>query len=218
MTLARSSQAGRWSSRASWQVCGAHARIVRHGRPAPAPRVARPGACRRAPRRRRAPASGTHPQLVELLEPHEQKKQQVISQADRVRQLQISNINALFECEKKQVEDENKAQLEFFRSRLIDTIEEKQKKASRQMGARANEAEAEAKAPAPGDKRKRNASTSVGPCQPRCALLLPNARTPHPLARVDLARLFASIAHRATSSRSAAGCVLAEARRAEGGH
>lgn len=76
-------------------------------------------------------ASGTHPALIEALEPHQKRMDQLIAQADRVRQLQIGNINALFECEKKQTEDENKAQLEFFKSRLIDTIEEKRKKAAR---------------------------------------------------------------------------------------
>jgi len=142
--------------------------------------------------------AGTHPQLVELLEPHEQKKQQVISQADRVRQLQISNINALFECEKKQVEDENKAQLEFFRSRLIDTIEEKQKKASRQMGARANEAEAEAKAPAPGDKRKRNASTSVAGPLPAAYSLKPDE------LKADIEEILANVDHYSVRSAAAA--------------
>ena len=51
-----------------------------------------------------------------------------LTQADRIRQLQIANIDALFACETKMAEDENKAQLEFFKQRLIDTIEEKQKK------------------------------------------------------------------------------------------
>jgi len=141
--------------------------------------------------------AGTHPTLVEMLEPHEQKKQKLISQADRVRQLQISNINALFECEKKQVEDENKAQLEFFRSRLIDTIEEKQKKATRQMGTRANEAEAEAKVPAPGEKRKRNVSSSVGPL-PAAYSLKPDE------LKADLEEILANVDHYSVRSAAAA--------------
>lgn len=39
--------------------------------------------------------SGTHPTLVEALKPHEERMKTVVSQADRVRQLQIININAL---------------------------------------------------------------------------------------------------------------------------
>jgi hypothetical protein len=56
-----------------------------------------------------AAIAGTHPALIEALEPHEQKKQAEIAKAERMRQLQINNINALFDCEKKQTEDENKA-------------------------------------------------------------------------------------------------------------
>jgi len=104
---------------------------------------------------------GTHPDLIKALEPHDQKMKATIAQADRVRQLQISNINSLFECEKKQSEDENKAHLELFRSRLIDTIEEKQKKAARQREAGSG-SRGESKQPA--DKRKRVEVT--GSCLP----------------------------------------------------
>jgi len=52
--------------------------------------------------------AGTHPALVEALEPHDQKMKAIVSQADRVRQLQMINVNALFACEKKQADDENK--------------------------------------------------------------------------------------------------------------
>ena len=52
--------------------------------------------------------SGTHPSLVEALEPHDEKMKHLVSQADRVRELQMVNINALFECEKKQADDESK--------------------------------------------------------------------------------------------------------------
>ena len=53
--------------------------------------------------------TGTHPLLLEALEPHEQKMKATVAQADRIRQLQISNINAMLDCEKKQSEDESKA-------------------------------------------------------------------------------------------------------------
>ena len=53
----------------------------------------------------------------------------MVGQADRVRQLQLANIDALYACEKKQADDEHVAQLQFFKSRLIDGIEEKQKHA-----------------------------------------------------------------------------------------
>ena len=43
-----------------------------------------------------------------------------MGQADRVRQLQLVNVNALFEFEKKQADDESKAALAFFKARLID--------------------------------------------------------------------------------------------------
>jgi hypothetical protein len=126
--------------------------------------------------------AGTHPSLVEALDPHEKKMKALVGQADRLRQLQIADLNAIFDCEKKQAEDEHivrltphatrrprrstssglprssaplrfscvdrailtphyaatrtsrlwQAQLEFFRNRLIDTIEEKRKKAAAQ--------------------------------------------------------------------------------------
>ena len=104
---------------------------------------------------------GTHPTLVEALEPHDQKMKAVVSQADRIKQLQIANIDALFECEKKMAEDEHKAQLEFFKQRLIDSIEEKQKKAAQQSGRRtggvdaAKAAGADTKAGNGNGKRKR---------------------------------------------------------------
>ena len=52
--------------------------------------------------------AGTHPTLIEALVPHDAKMKQIIAQADRVRQLQMINVNALFDCEKKQADDENK--------------------------------------------------------------------------------------------------------------
>ena len=85
---------------------------------------------------------GTHALLVEALEPHDTKMKAVVGQADRIKQLQIANIDALFECEKKMAEDEHKAQLEFFKQRLIDSIEEKQKKAAQQSGRRSGGADA----------------------------------------------------------------------------
>ena len=54
---------------------------------------------------------GTHPALVEALDPHGQKMKQILAQADRIRQLQIVNIKALFDCEKKQADDENKVRV-----------------------------------------------------------------------------------------------------------
>lgn len=104
---------------------------------------------------------GTHPTLVEALEPHDTKMKAVVGQADRIRQLQIANIDALFECEKKMAEDEHKAQLEFFKQRLIDSIEEKQKKAAQQSGRRSSGVEsakaagADAKGGSGNGKRKR---------------------------------------------------------------
>lgn len=73
--------------------------------------------------------NGTYPPLAEALAPHEQQLKRLVGQADRVRQLQLANIDALYACEKKQADDEHVAQLQFFKSRLIDGIEEKQKHA-----------------------------------------------------------------------------------------
>ena len=56
--------------------------------------------------------AGTHPTLVEALEPHDQKMKTLVGQAEKVRQLQMVNINALFDCEKKQADDENKVRFE----------------------------------------------------------------------------------------------------------
>ena len=55
--------------------------------------------------------AGTHPTLIEALVPHDAKMKQIIAQADRVRQLQMINVNALFDCEKKQADDENKVRV-----------------------------------------------------------------------------------------------------------
>ena len=95
---------------------------------------------------------------MEALAPHEAKMKAVVGQADKMRQLQIVNIDALFECEKKQAEDETRAQLEFFKSRLIDAIEEKRKKASEQqhMGMRRLGAETGKGAAGANGKRKRD--------------------------------------------------------------
>uniref|UniRef100_A0A7S3B7Q3 Uncharacterized protein n=1 Tax=Haptolina ericina TaxID=156174 RepID=A0A7S3B7Q3_9EUKA len=80
--------------------------------------------------------NSTHPALIQGLKRHEDLKKQHIAQAERVRQLQTANINNMFECEKQQAENESAAQLEFFRSRLIDSIEEKQRKVVHQSGFR----------------------------------------------------------------------------------
>ena len=103
---------------------------------------------------------GTHPTLVEALEPHTQKMAAIVSQADRIRQLQIANIDALFECEKKMAEDENKAQLEFFKQRLIDQIEEKLKKAAQQAGSRSREGKGGAAGGAGGKRKRGDAGAS----------------------------------------------------------
>lgn len=102
--------------------------------------------------------AGTHAALVEGLSKHEKLMHAQIAQADRVRRLQTTNINNLYDCDKKQAEDEKKAhacrsiprvsaaphtplcsqaQLEFFKSRLIDSIEEKKLQLSRQSDFRA---------------------------------------------------------------------------------
>ena len=100
---------------------------------------------------------------MEALEPHEQKMKAIVGQADRIRQLQIANIDALFACEKKMAEDENKAQLEFFKQRLIDTIEEKQKKAAKQAGRRGSGADAKGGSDAVANgKRKRGEASASG--------------------------------------------------------
>jgi len=78
--------------------------------------------------------AGTHPLLIDGLSKHDQVLKAQRAQAERIRHLQTVNINNLFDCEKKQAEDEKKAQMEFFKSRLIDTIEEKQRKIARQAG------------------------------------------------------------------------------------
>lgn len=53
--------------------------------------------------------AGTHNALIEGLARHDQVMKSQIAQADRIRHLQTVNINNLFECEKKQAEDEKKA-------------------------------------------------------------------------------------------------------------
>ena len=50
--------------------------------------------------------NGTHPLLVAELKKPTQTRDTLIAQADRIRQLQTANVNALFECDKKQIEDE----------------------------------------------------------------------------------------------------------------
>ena len=52
--------------------------------------------------------AGTHPQLLTELKKHEQVMNAHIAQAQRVHQLQKTNIDALFDCEKKEAADENK--------------------------------------------------------------------------------------------------------------
>ena len=68
--------------------------------------------------------NGTHPELAKELKVYEQAMAKEIAQAQRIFQLQKSNIESLYDCEKKQADDEQVAQLEFYRSRLIDNIEE----------------------------------------------------------------------------------------------
>jgi len=80
--------------------------------------------------------NGTHPALASELKKHEQAAAAHIAQAQRICQLQKTNIENLYECEKKQADDEHKAQLEFYRNRLIDGIEEKQRKSADQAGFR----------------------------------------------------------------------------------
>lgn len=53
-------------------------------------------------------ATGSHPALVDGLHKHDQLMKAQIGQAERIRTLQITNINLLFECEKKQAMDEEK--------------------------------------------------------------------------------------------------------------
>jgi len=152
--------------------------------------------------------AGTHPALVEALEPHEQKKQALVAQAERYMKLQIININALFECEKKQAEDENRAQLEFFRSRLVDTIEEKQKKASRQTGGRGPEDAS--KAPQPGDnKRKRAAPPPTSSPLPPSYTLKPDE------LKADLEEILTNVDHYSVRSAAAASDELRGASNAE---
>ncbi|EOD12368.1 hypothetical protein EMIHUDRAFT_223735 [Emiliania huxleyi CCMP1516] len=78
--------------------------------------------------------NGTHPALVAELASHKATMQQQITQAEALKNAQTKNVLALFECDKKQVDDEYKAQLEFFQSRLIDSLEQKQRAMARQVG------------------------------------------------------------------------------------
>jgi len=100
--------------------------------------------------------AGTHPLLIAGLKKHEQHMQAQLAQAERIRKNQAANIMNLFECDKKQTEDEYQAQLEFFQSRLIDSIEQKQRKAAGQKGFRMR-APSDAKQP---EKRKKLGETS----------------------------------------------------------
>lgn len=145
-----------------------------------------------------------------------------VGQADRVRKLQTININALFECEKKQTEDENQvswrspplcpplcpphgpphcpascaalpqAQMEFFRSRLIDTIEEKRKKAAaQQAGTRSGKVDGKRAA----SKRRRENATE-GAALPAAFVLKPEE------LKADLEEIATNVDH--YSVRSAA--------------
>ena len=78
--------------------------------------------------------NGTHPELAKELKISEQTMAKEVAQAQRICQLQKSNIESLYDCEKKQADDEQVAQLEFYRSRLVDNIEEKQRKSADQAG------------------------------------------------------------------------------------
>lgn len=140
--------------------------------------------------------AGTHPLLAEALEPHDQKMRAIVNQADRVRQLQMVNINALFDCEKKQADDENRAQLEFFKARLIDTIEEKQKKAAQQAGGRGRDADAKGKQV--GDKRKiTEADAEKSSCLPASYTLMPDE------LKADLEEIATNIDHYSVRSAAA---------------
>mmetsp|Transcript_16926 Transcript_16926/g.28188 ORF Transcript_16926/g.28188 Transcript_16926/m.28188 type:complete len:284 (+) Transcript_16926:124-975(+) len=102
--------------------------------------------------------AGTHPALVAELKKHEQVMQSQIAQAERVRNNQTANIRNLFECDKKQIDDEYKAQLQFFQNRLIDSIEQKQRKAARQTGFRLRRP---TDSPKQAEKRKKLGSTGL---------------------------------------------------------
>jgi hypothetical protein len=52
--------------------------------------------------------AGTHPALIEALEPHEQKKKEKMAYLNFIRKREIANVDALYECEKKQAEDETR--------------------------------------------------------------------------------------------------------------
>ena len=52
--------------------------------------------------------AGTHPALASELKKHEQVAAAHIAQAQRICQLQKTNIENLYECEKKQADDEHK--------------------------------------------------------------------------------------------------------------
>jgi len=142
--------------------------------------------------------NGTHPTLIEALEPHDLKMKALIAQADRIRQLQIGNINALYECEKKQTEDENRAQLEFFKSRLIDTIEEKRKKAAR-AGDGPRSADDTSKT-GPADKgRKRPLEPATSCLPPSFALLKPEE------SKADLEEISTNVDHYSVRSAATGG-------------
>jgi hypothetical protein len=57
-----------------------------------------------------SPWTGTHPALAAELKKHEQTMAAQIAQAQRVCQLQKTNIENLYEFEKKQADDEHKVQ------------------------------------------------------------------------------------------------------------
>ena len=50
--------------------------------------------------------NGTHPELAKELKVYEQAMAKEIAQAQRIFQLQKSNIESLYDCEKKQADDE----------------------------------------------------------------------------------------------------------------
>jgi len=91
--------------------------------------------------------TGTHPLLVQELKKHQQVMQAQVAQAQRICNHQQQNIRNLFECDKKQIEDEYQASLDFFQQRLIDSIEQKQRKAARQTGFRIRRPEDTSKQP-----------------------------------------------------------------------
>ena len=154
----------------------------------------------------------------------------LIAQAQRIAQLQRTNVENLYECDKKQVDDENRvraarapprarpkdadptrsgttqshertmpnlhpscrpsqAQLEFYRNRLVDSIEEKQRKSQEQNGLGKRGKTDASKAP---DKRRRIGLAGPPPHErtnsaTACAPSSTRTRAPRPCALAQAA-------------------------------